>query len=130
TEAGIDQAGDEVAGVGGENLQQGGDDVDVDALGAVQAHRQRFFGGVGEVAAFFVRCRGFPGGGVPLSGQLVGDGPGVGAAGVAFACAPGGFGGGEALVVTFLGDVGVDPGEGVQRGVAAPRFVVEGGGGA
>ena len=46
-EAGVDQTVEQGAGIGVATPSSCGDAVDVDAAGAVQAHRQGFFGGVG-----------------------------------------------------------------------------------
>lgn len=70
--------------------------------------------------------RGLPKRRCPLRGRVVGHRPGLGSTGAAFACPPGVLGDCEALVVACLGDVGTDPGEVVQRTVAAHVVVVEG----
>ncbi len=79
-----------------------------------------------EVTPLLVGRGRFGGLGVPLRGDVVGHGPGVGALGGAFGGAPGGFGGGQALIVAFLGDGGIDPGAPVEGAMLAHVVVVEG----
>ena len=128
-------------GVGGEPLagggeQVGGEDGCFAGLAGVfvedfQRRHDRPSGIVAhaavEVCPLLVRGGGFPCGGVPLFGELVGDRATVGCAGLAFLFPPPGFGCRDLFVVAVLGDFfGVDPGEAVDGSVAADVVVVEG----